>query len=853
MQFRFTIVETNLNRAEFRWKWLRFLQHTFTLGIILCLVALSVVLAILSGWITSRTSAVTIASILAILGVITWVVIVIAILAGSPQRSWLAAAIERVDRRLLDRLNTLLFLEKVPRDPRTDEFSIRIAKQTQAVLNVHPSPSPFPGSRPLPYLFAFLGALAATLIVCRIYAPWSRLVAPTKLSKVQPAADRQPLELALPATNNLEQNQNWGEVRITEPGTDLKVTKVDVVPLQIEAAANQALKQVGWYSTVNGTGETNHDLPPPSELRYALYQPTIYLDELGLSDWDVMTYYAKANTEKENSFASEVYFLEVRPFREDILKMPGGEDGKAYQTLAEMSALINRQQHVIRQTHQHIQKPPEQENLRVQDRMKLSDAEGDMRDSVDHLYAKMAAEMENKPIGEALDNLAMSGKSLNQASTLIKNNAMNEAPNRERSALSELIAARKIFQKSVSDNPSAFEDSKDDEPLPPIADASKKLNQMAEFRNEAKAAQQFVQKAVDQQQSLERRAKSQSQGNYSKLAEEERQLEKSLEEFKQQHPQPFNGTDSESEAAQNAMSKAAESLQSKSSDAAKATQQASEGLEKLGQAMTSHSAAQQLADAYKMKQMLDQQIKTFGQYAEGTNSIPDTDLQKTAGAARETINQLKRVAEQEPTRDTFGDPLRDALSGTNKVDLDAKLNQLAMGAGEPSERKGQAAQARDGLEKVSKAFAASEPGAMQMAQKSDSLKAGGQDSFSMGMAELESLIKQLEKSNPISPEDQNKQGQEALYNLQLGLREQYGNNDSGNQILLSLNQMLKTNLLDVGDLKKLMDQLQHFSVETTDHLAKKEDKPDITNIDPTRLPPAYRGRIQKYFQKLSEK
>jgi hypothetical protein len=251
--------------------------------------------------------------------------------------------------------------------------------------------------------------------------------------------------------------------------------------------------------------------------------------------------------------------------------------------------------------------------------------------------------------------------------------------------------------------------------------------------------------------------------------------------------------------------------------------------------------------------MLDQQTKTFAQYAEGTNNISDNDLQKTAGAARETVNQLKRVAEQEPTRDAFGDPLRDALSGTNKVDLDAKLNQLQMASSDASAKREQAAQARDGLGKISKAFGASEPGTMQTAQKSDALKSGGQDNFGMGMAELDGLIKQLEKSNQIPREDQRKQGQEALYNLQLGLREQYGNNDHGNQILLSMNQVLKTNIVDVQDLKKLMDQLQHFSVETSDHLAKKEDKPDVTNIDPTRLPPAYRGRIQKYFQKLSEK
>jgi hypothetical protein len=542
----------------------------------------------------------------------------------------------------------------------------------------------------------------------------------------------------------------------------------------------------------------------------------------------------------------------VRPFREDILKMPGGEKGKAYLALSEMSGLISRQQHIIRQTHQHVQKPPEEEHLRVQDRMKLSDAEGDLRDATEHLYAKMAAEMENTPIGEALDNLAKSGKSLNEASGLIKNDVMNEAPNRERRALSELIAARKIFQKTVSENPKAFEDGKEEE-YSPVADASKRLNQMAEFRNEAKAAQDFVQKAGEQQRSLERRAKSQNPNTYSKLADEERGLEKSLEDFLQQHPQAFKGTDAESQAARDAMSKTADSLQNKTPDASRSAQEAGEDLEKLGRAMSAHSATQQLADAYKIKQMLDQEIQTFTKYSEGTNGVPDTDLQKTAGAARETINQLKRVAEQEPTRDAFGDTLRNALSGTNKVELDAKLNQLQQDSGDRPGKQQLAGQARDGLENVSKAFAASEPGAMRMAQSSDPLKGGEQDNFALGIAELDSLIKQIERSHQIPRGDQAKQGQEALYNLQLGLRAQGGNNDRGNQIMLSLEQVLKTNALDAEDLKKIMEQLQHFSVETTDHLAKKDDKPDVTNIDPTRLPPAYRGRIQKYFQKLSEK
>jgi hypothetical protein len=381
MSFRYTVVETSLNQAEFRWKGLRFLQHSFLLGTIMCLAVLLFGGAVILGWVTSKALATTFFGLLGLAGFVIWAIVVISVLAGSPERSWLAAALERVDRRLLDRLNTLLFLERRPREARMRSFATRIARQTQQVVATKPLPSPFPATRALEYMVGFIVALAATLLVYQLYSPWNRLLAAEQAKAARPAQADKTLELNQPATNNVEQSQTWGEVRITDPGSDLRVTKVDVVPLQIEAAANQALKQVGWFSTINGAGETPHELPAPTEPRYAVYQPTVYLDELKLSDWDVMTYYAKANTEKENTFASDIYFLEVRPFREDLLKIPGGEGGKPHQCLNELSMLISRQQHVIRQTHQHLQKPQEQEKLQAQDRKKLSDAEADLGDS----------------------------------------------------------------------------------------------------------------------------------------------------------------------------------------------------------------------------------------------------------------------------------------------------------------------------------------------------------------------------------------------------------------------------------------------------------------------------------------
>ncbi len=853
MNFRFTIVETSLNRAEFRWKWLKLLRYSFLLGAVFWLICLSAEAAILRGWLVSKALVTFILASSAVIGFLAWVVILISVLAGTTDRNWLAAALERVDRRLMDRLNTLLFLESHRGDAQTESFALRIARQTQGVLAEKPSHAPFASARPWPHLLAFMVLLGATVVLFQHYSPWDHLLAADKTRKILRPGPDKPLDLALPATNSVEQERIWGEVRITDPGADLKVTKLDVVPLQIEAAASQPLEKVAWYSTINGAQEATHELAAPTEPRYAVYQPELYLDELRLGDWDVVTYYAKANTEQANSYASEVYFLEVRPFREDILKLPGGAMGKAHQCLNEMSMLVSRQQHVIRQTHQHLQKPPETENLRDQDRKKLSEAEADLSDSTEHLYAKMAATMENKPIGDALDNLAKAQQSLDNASDRLHANVLNEAQSKERSALAELVAARKIFQKKVTENPGAFEEPNTEEPPPPVADASTRLQKMTEFRNETKAAQQFVNQTLEQQKNLEKEVKSVPRNDLPRLAEQEKLMEQALQDFQQQHPKPFAGVQSESQEAEQALTNAAASLQKRSPEAQPAMKQATERLEQLSQAMTKRSAEQQLADAYRLKQILDQEIQTFGKCSNPGANVSDADLQTTASQARETVNRLKALAEQEPTRDAFGQPLRDALSGENKVDLDARLNRVQQAQEQP-EKQQRAGEAKDALSRVSQAFDQSQPKAMQIARQTDSLKPSPQDSFNLGMSELQSLLRQLEQSHKLSQEDSARQGHEALYNLQSGLRSQFGDNERGDQILLRLEQILKGETpLEVADLKKLMDELQHFSVETSDRLAKKEAQPEVTNIDPSKLPPAYRGRIQKYFQKLSEK
>ena len=856
MRFREPSVETNLERIAGRWKRLRLWQHTLTIAALATLAVLLMGIAMIRGWPDDTSLATGLFALLAVAALMAWLIVAVKVGTEELDRKRLAAKCEEADPRFLDRVNTLVFLEKKYRSDPARWFWSRIAGQTRGLLAAKPASVRFSAVRPLAHLGVFAVLLAATIFVYHKYSPWERMQAAQDARKARAArAQKKVPELALPTNNVAEENKPWGEVRITDPARDMKVTKVDVVPLQIEAAANQPLKKVGWFSTINGAAETPHELPPPPEPRYAVYQPTLYLDELHLADWDVLTYYANARTGPGGTYASDVYFLEVRPFREDILKLPGGESGKAYQELSEMTGLIERQQHVIRQTHQYEQAPQDEAKLREQDRRKLSGAEDDLGESVKHLYARMATEMENKPIGEALDNLAKAEKSLGVASKSLQDDAMTEADNRERSALAELIAARKIFQKAVTDNPGAFADnaSNDHDEPTPIAKDAKKLNDIAEFRNEAKAAQDFMQKTVEQQKQIAQRAALTPRNLRSPVADEENKLKKSLDDFQQQHPRVFHDVTNEFNRAAQALGNAADSLQKKATNAPANTQAATQELEKLQTAMQNNATGRQLADAYKLKQMLDQQIKRLDQLRQSTNDIPDADAQQAAGNSRETLNQLRQVAENKPTSDAFGPQLRDSLTGANQSGLDSQLDQLAQAQGNDG-KKAAAGSAMQGLQKVSQAFTQSEPSALQAAQKNDSLKPGMEESFERGMAQLESMKRQLESGHQVSSEEGAKQRRDALANLSEGLQNLYGSDQQARQLLVELQENLKDNPtgpLDLALLKKMMDQLRNFSIEIADK-RDKDEKPDMTNIDPSRLPPAYRGRIEKYYQKLSE-
>ena len=844
-------VESSLRAAAWRWRFLRVAG-----GLALCL-GVSALAWLLFGFLTAREVVrhpavfVGIAVLLFFLSASALLVMAIAASVKSPTRGFLARQLERVHPGLLDRLNTLVWLEGRGAPDVPDGYRKRLEWQARGTL-AYDAPAPVFSSRQVWWRWAASLAMAAAAIGYWWQArPW------THLEWRRPVVAESPAELAekMPAPDEAaasEMKKGWGEVRITEPGRDLKVTKVDVVPLQIEAASSAALDAARYVTAVGGGKSQPHALPAPAEPHYAVYKPVLYVDEFRLSDWDVLTYYASAGTRDGKSYASDVYFLEVRPFREDILKLPGGEGGSAYKCLSKLSGLIDRQKHVIRETHGYTQRSYDRAERKREDRDKLAEAEGDLAEASRHLYAEVAAKMENADVGVVLDHLAQAEGHLDRAArSLAKDDA--KAPEQERDAMTSLVATRKALQKAVSDNPKAFEEgeSSDGEDPTPTAELEGKLKEIAEFRDEEKAARDLMDKAVARQKELAEQA---SRGGQSKeLSVAQEKLRREVSEFAGEHPRLFKRAEKERAAADEAMREAAGAMASPKGDGASAARRAQEKLQALQQSVEGGAAGEDLRQAYELKEMIDAQAQGLGGVEKAPESKSADDLARAAREAKQTTRELKRLMDETPAGEAFGDPLHDALGPARQVDRERRLEAMAGAQGAEARRQA-AREARSALENVSRAFEDSQPGVSKELRGEDSLKEGDEDPLDRALRRLDGLVAGAESDRPRAPQDTARQRRQIVEDLQGGVARRYHGQPKIDKLVRDLEEELtRVDLkVDPKKLRKLLDQIEQFRVETSQRKLAQGDAPRLKHIDPSKLPPAYRERIQKYYQKLAE-
>ena len=861
MSNRFAVVEDPLRRAAWRWKCLRFAERSANLGMAAVGFFTLLGLAVQLEYLKSEPAAM---AWLACAGLVVlggWVCIGWRLLALPLDRSWLAAEIENSNPQLQDRINTLLHLQESRGAMGKDSFFIRIVRQAQGVVSSEPASLPFSSRNAWLRGGAFGVALALSLVFFHRYEPWSKLLPPEAAIASQPSPPPAPI---LPTNTVTEVEEPWGEVRITNPGRDLVIAKTNTVALHIEAAANSRIANVVWRTALNGGDEQTHVLPPPAESRFAAYAPELNPAALRLKDFDILSYHAEARTERGEVFQSEVYFLEVQPPpQEASAGKASAEESLHQEFLDELSSLVQQQQQVIKQTYRHAAKPHADAVLESEDRTKLSAAERELAAATQHLRGRMRATLADRDIKDLLELMEEGKSSLEKAQSLLQTNSLPQAQQAERSALASLSDTRKYFQRFLKSSRNSPDQKPEDAPSDPHA--ASRLSQMAEYRDASKVASDFLSRAQATQDSIALRAQtSTGRTTYLGLAAEERALHRDLEELLRQNPEVFKNASEQSAAVGEALQKSTEALTKRQlNEARNATQSASQRLKELAQTLRKQSGEQQLADAHKLKEMLDQSIRRLGQCQNpgtgsggGSRGSPnDAQVQQTVADSKAVVDQLQKLSGESPTREQFGDALRESIGRDKKAALEAQLDQVAQSQG--AQRQRTAGEAKTGLEKISDAFEQSLPSPLRLAMQQGRARPSGQEqigsepSAEEGMERLRELGLRLSQSASKS-DPQDKDLREVLEQLRFVLSSK-GSGAHSSSLAVAVEKVLKdTEPATPQRVQQLLDELKKFSVEQTVKGTRSNDPPMVLNLDPAKLPPAYRGRIEKYFQKLSE-
>jgi len=866
------LIQQKIDAVDRHWRGVKFWEYFFTAGSGFVLVWLALELCAWRGVLTTPWIFITFIGLYGIGALLAFMGIAVYVTASEPRRAWLVERLEHGCPGLLDRLNTLVYLERLRR-PYPFALRKQIELQAAKVFEREKIATKISSERAWQLFGLFAVLLIGAIAFNHYQHPFARLLHPAQAPAANTAKNDAPFELVPGDVNETTKPQKpWGEVRIVTPGHDVKLSKIDVLPLQIEMAASRQLQNPAWITSINGGPEERHELPPPTEQQYAVYQPMIYLDQLKVSEWDVISYYAKVETPAPAEYASQIFFIEIRPFREDILKKAGaaGKGNHGRELLDQIGELITKQTNVLQQTHLYQQTEYATDDMRKQDKKKLVDAEGGLSDASNHLYGQIVADNENAPIGEILDHLAGAQQQMDKAVDNLGEDVIPLAKQNEQSALAELVATRKAFYKVLSDHPGAFGAGGDaqsgtapegkDGRNPSSSESLKSLSQVTEMRDHDQAALDRLKELAQQQQNLANTASANesttSTAAGTATAKTETDLKSAVEKLMQDNPDLFRDVDTEKVSLQSDMQQAIDNLSSgDNSEGSHYLTHAAADMGDLQKAVQRNRQLQQTAEAYKLKKIIDQNVQQLGQEKNKGGLLTPQEIKDLVNSATRSTGTLKDIADQ-PGGGGFGPDLKQSLSQENQSALQQSLDKLGQ-ATPGGESQGAAGDAQGKLAQVSQAFDKSRP---DPSKGTSPGQQGGQGdgssngtALSQAMQELQGMILAQQEKNPPSTDAQNKEQNQILDDLVDALSKD--KSPEAQSLVAQVEDMKNKKQPDkpfpADQLKKLLDQIQLASAEANDPDKNKPDKAPITVIDSSKFPESYRDRIRAYYEQLS--
>ncbi len=278
------------------------------------------------------------------------------------------------------------------------------------------------------------------------------------------------------------------------PEPESKANPIEEVPTVAIAQSTSGLKNLSLEISVNGMPKmsiplaaTPFDKPGKNTLKSSLY-----MDELGVEPFDVVTYYIRAQRITEQKLpdtTSAIQFIQVRPFRDDVEQARGAEaisKGQALLIKLKLAQLRSIKENFIL-VHTDL---PVTDPVRIKENDRVGKNQGELSAKTQEVVQAFVQEGVSPDI---IDLLSQAAPPMDDAAKKILANENSQALRPQQKALSFIVQVEKFFRrymadKSISHGPAGpddpFKDKQQHELKKRMALASGQLETLA--RNQTK-------------------------------------------------------------------------------------------------------------------------------------------------------------------------------------------------------------------------------------------------------------------------------------------------------------------------------------------------------------------------------
>lgn len=238
------------------------------------------------------------------------------------------------------------------------------------------------------------------------------------------------------------------EVRLTRPGRDARVSPIEEVVVEAEAADDFGLRSLEITYSVNGGEPRTIQLPVRAGAKEARGRTVLALEEFRLQPGDIVAVAATARDARAAA-QTDIFFLEAQPFEREFQQSQTMGGGTGMEGEDEDADIVQRQKEIIAATWNQIRSPKPRGQAQ-EDAVFLSGVQEKLSAQAQSLAQRMrsrqlaAMSEESRRFAELMTEAS---KAMKDASGRLRSLAWRDALAPEQRALQNLLRAESLFRQ----------------------------------------------------------------------------------------------------------------------------------------------------------------------------------------------------------------------------------------------------------------------------------------------------------------------------------------------------------------------------------------------------------------------